>query len=164
MSQRIAYVTQDYRDDAQTGALAPMPEALKPIEAAVHKWVQAIFDDKVLAEMFQDGNKTPAPDNPLNERFYKREFQTLWQAINHRYAYTVDFDSDELIRNAIKAIDRELEVAQLQYTVSVGSQREEISGDQMRGGDSFGAIRTKTNTLKHAEVKVRFSYPKILDN
>ena len=30
-------VTQDYRDNAQTVALAPMPEALKPIEAAVHK-------------------------------------------------------------------------------------------------------------------------------
>ena len=83
-------VTQDYRNDAQAGALAPVPEALKPIETALHKWVQAIFDDKVLAEMFQDGNRTPAPDNPLNERFYKREFQTLWQAINHRYAYTVD--------------------------------------------------------------------------
>lgn len=145
-------VTQDYRDDVQAGSLAPVPEALKPIETALHKWVQAIFDDKVLAEMFQDGNKTPAPDNPLNERFYKKEFQALWQAINHRYAYTVDFDSDELIRNAIKAIDRELEVAQLQYTVSIGSQREEISGDQMRGGDAFGAVKTRTNTLKHSEV------------
>ena len=145
-------VTQDYRDDVQAGSLAPMPEALKPIESSIHKWVQAIFDDKVLAEMFQDGNKTSAPDNPLNERFYKKEFQTLWQAINHRYAYTVDFDSDELIRNAIKAIDRELEVAQLQYTVSIGSQREEISGDQMRGGEAFGAVKTRTNTLKHNEV------------
>ena len=107
--------------------------------------------------MFQDGNKTPAPDNPLNERFYKREFQTLWQAITHRYAYTVNFDSDELIQNAITEIDKELFVSQLQYTVSVGSQREEISSDQMREGDSFGAVRTKTNTLKHAEVsQVRY--------
>lgn len=145
-------VTQDYRDDAQNDTLAPLPDALKPIGTEVHKWVQAIFDDKVLADMFHDANKTPAPDNPLNERFYKEAFQTLWKAINHKYAYTVDFDSNELIRNAIKAINDELFVSQLQYTVSIGSQREEISGDQMRANDSFGAVKTRTNTLKHAEV------------
>ena len=145
-------VTQDYRDDVQNHALAPLPDALRPIGTEVHKWVQAIFDDKVLADMFHDANKTPAPDNPLNERFYKEAFQTLWKAINHKYAYTVDFDSNELIRNAIKAINNELLVSQLQYTVSIGSQREEISGDQIRANDSFGAVKTRTNTLKHAEV------------
>ena len=145
-------ITQDYRDDVQNNVLAPLPDALKPIGTEVHKWVQAIFDDKALADMFHDANKTPAPDNPLNERFYKEAFQTLWKAINHKYAYTVDFDSNELIRNAIKAINDELFVSQLQYTVSIGSQREEISGDQMRANDSFGAVKTHTNTLKHAEV------------
>lgn len=145
-------VTQDYRDDVQTDSLRPLPEALRPMQEGIHKLVQAIFDDKVLADMFKDANKTPAPENPLNDRFYKEAFQTLWRAINHKYAYQVDFDSDELIQKSIAAIDAMLYVSQLQYTVSTGSQRDEITDDQMRGNDAFGAAKTRTNVLKHAEV------------
>ena len=134
-------VTQDYRDDVQTDSLRPLPEALRPIQEGIHKLVQAIFDDKVLADMFKDANKTPAPENPLNDRFYKEAFQTLWRAINHKYAYQVDFDSDELIQKSIAAIDAVLYVSQLQYTVSTGSQRDEITSDQMRGNDAFGAAK-----------------------
>ena len=64
--------------------------------------------------MVADGNRTKAPENPLNERFYKEAFQTLWRAINHKYAYTVEFDSQELIRKAVAAIDENLCVSQLQ--------------------------------------------------
>ena len=145
-------VTQEYRDDVQMNALQPMSAALQPMQDSIHKLVQAIFDDRVLAEMFEDGNQTPAPENPLNDRFYKDAFQTLWNTINHKYAYTVDFDSDELIHKAIDAIDANLFVSQLQYTVSVASQRTNIDADMMREGSSFEAAKTKTNTLKHAEI------------
>ena len=144
-------ITQDYRDDVAADRLKPLPEGLQPIGESIHKLVQAIFDDKVLKEMFADGNKTPAPENPLNDRFYKKEFQNLWMAINHKYAYTVDFDSDELIRKAVAAINSELFVSQLQYTVSVAGQKASISGDEMRTGNSFEAAKTHTETLKHAE-------------
>ena len=144
-------ITQDYRDDVAADRLKPLPEGLQPIGESIHKLVQAIFDDKVLKEMFADGNKTPAPENPLNDRFYKKEFQNLWTAINHKYAYTVDFDSDELIRKAVAAINSELFVSQLQYTVSVAGQKASISGDEMRNGNSFEAAKTHTETLKHAE-------------
>lgn len=144
-------ITQDYRDDVAADRLKPLPEGLQPIGESIHKLVQAIFDDKVLKEMFADGNKTPAPENPLNDRFYKKEFQNLWTAINHKYAYTVDFDSDELIRKAVAVINSELFVSQLQYTVSVAGQKASISGDEMRTGNSFEAAKTHTETLKHAE-------------
>lgn len=98
-------VTQEYRETLASHTLKPLPDALQPIADGIHRLVRVIFDDSVLAEMFTDGNKTKAPENPLNERFYKKEFQTLWNAINHHYAYTVDFDSDELIHNAIAAIE-----------------------------------------------------------
>lgn len=117
----------------------------------IHKLVQAIFDDSVLGEMFADGNKTQAPENPLNERFYKEEFQALWRAINHRYAYTVKFDSDELIRHAIAAMDANLFVSQLLYTVSQASQREIIDADMMRDGDSFSDVKTSTHMLRHVQ-------------
>ena len=144
-------IAQDYRDDLAAHRLAPLPETLAPMADEVHRLIQAIFDESVLRDMFADGNKTKAPDNPLNDRFYKEAFQTLWKAINHKYAYTVDFDSNELIRNAIAAIDEKLFVSQLQYTVSQASQRSELTNDMMREGSSFNAVKTRTSTLKHAE-------------
>ena len=145
-------VAQEYRDALASNTLAPLPEALQPMAEGIHKLIQAIYDDSILKEMFADGNKTKAPENPLNERFYKREFQTLWNAINHHYAYTVDFDSQELINNAIIAINNNLFVSQLQYTVSQASQRADLNADMIRGGDSFNAVKTRTATLKHSEV------------
>ena len=144
-------IAQDYRDDLAAHRLAPLPEALAPMADEVHRLIQSIFDENILREMFVDGNKTKAPENPLNDRFYKEAFQTLWKAINHKYAYTVDFDSEELIRNAIAAIDEKLFVSQLQYTVSQASQRSELTNDMMREGSSFNAVKTRTSTLKHAE-------------
>lgn len=144
-------IAQDYRDDLATHRLAPLPEALVPMADEVHRLIQSIFDESILREMFVDGNKTKAPENPLNDRFYKEAFQALWKAINHKYAYTVDFDSEELIRNAIAAIDEKLFVSQLQYTVSQASQRNELTNDMMREGSSFNAVKTRTSTLKHAE-------------
>ena len=143
-------ITQEYRNDAASGRLQPLPEALQPMSEGIHKLIQAIFDDKVLDDMIKDGNKTPAPENPLNDRFYKKEFQTLWNTINHKYAYTVDFDGDELIKKATAHINSELFVSQLQYTVSAAGQKEQITGDDMRAGDSFGKVATHTETLKHA--------------
>lgn len=71
--------------------------------------------------------------------------------INHKYAYTVEFDSDELIRKAIAHIDDKLFVSQLQYTTSVGQQKTDMNEYEVGRGDSFGSVKTKTQTLKHAE-------------
>lgn len=65
-------ITQEYRNDAASGHLQPLPEVLQPMSEGIHQLIQVIFDDKVLDDIIQDGNKTPAPENPLNDRFYKK--------------------------------------------------------------------------------------------
>ena len=145
-------VTREYREDLQAGNLAPLPEALKPIEEGVHALIQAIYDDSLLKAMFEDGNKPKALENPLNDRFEKAEFRKLWAAINHKYAYTVDFDSDELIRKAIAHIDSELNVSRLQYTVTSGEQQEVLNADMVREHSSFHDAKSKTAVLEHAPV------------
>ena len=79
-----AGVTEVYRSAAE---YAPLPEDLKPFEAEIHRLVRAIYDPSQLAALYSDGNETKINENPLNERFYKEEFQKLWSAINHKYAY-----------------------------------------------------------------------------
>lgn len=144
-------VTEAYRTDLANNALAPLPLDIANMAEGVHKLVQAIFDDKVLDDMISDGHETKVRDNPLNDNFYKKEFQTLWGYINHKYAYTVEFDSAELIQKSITSINANLFVSQLQYTTSVGSQKDVMVHDEVSGGASFQTAITRTQTLKHAE-------------
>lgn len=144
-------VTDEYRNALANNALAPVPDEIKDIYEGVHKLVQAIFDESVLNNMIADGRETKIKDNPLNDNFYKREFQTLWAYINHKYAYTVSFDSNELIRNASANINEKLNVSELLYTTTVGQQKKDMNEYEVDRGASFGGEKTRTQTLRHAE-------------
>ena len=112
--------------------------------------IQAIYDDSLLQAMFEDGNKPKVLENPLNDRFEKAKFQKLWTTINHKYAYSVHFDSKELIEKAIRHIDSDLHVSQMQYTVTYAGQKDTLSADMVRKHSSFYDAKSKTATLKAA--------------
>ena len=144
-------VTDKYRADWNAGMLAPLPMDIASMSEGIHKLVQAVFDESILKDMISNGNETKVKDNPLNDNFYKKEFQTLWNYINHKYAYKVEFDGDELIEKSIKHINEKLIVSQLQYTTSVGQQKSEMNEHEVERGDSFKTAKTRTQTLQHAE-------------
>lgn len=143
-------VTDKYRADVAMNTLAPLPEELQPMGEGIHTLIQAVYDDRVLAEMFTNGHETKIRENPLNENFAKKEFQALWQEINHKYAYTVSFDSDELIAKSIAHINEKLFVSELQYTTTIGRQKANMNEYEVDRGDSFGGEKTRTQTLRHA--------------
>lgn len=143
-------VTDKYRADVQMGTLAPMPEEIASMAEGIHLLVQAVYDEKALDAMFTDGHETKVKENPLNENFDKKEFQALWNQINHKYAYTVEFNSDELIQKAIAYINENLFVSELQYTTTIGRQKDEMNANELERGDSFTNRKTRTQTLQQA--------------
>ena len=143
-------VTDKYRQEVKSGTVAALPEELKPMAEGIHRLIQAVYDDSVLTDMFTDGHETKIKDNPLNENFAKKEFQALWHEINHKYAYTVNFDSKELIQKAIKYINEKLFVSELQYTTTIGRQKDVINEYEMHRGDSFVRESSSTYGLKHS--------------
>ena len=146
-------VTDKYRSDAANGTLQPLPAKLEHIPAAgIHTYVQAIFDSSVLDGMIENGKQTQVENNDLNDNFYRKEFQELWNCINHKYAYTVKFDSAELIEKAVNHIEDKLFVSELRYTVSVGEQHKDMKHDEVKSGTSFETAQTATRDLKHSEV------------
>ena len=144
-------VTDKYRQEVKNGTVAELPDALKRMADGIHSLIQSVYDDSILQDMFTDGHETRIKDNPLNENFAKKEFQALWREINHKYAYTVEFDSDELIKKAIAHIDNKLFVSELQYTTTIGRQKAEMNEYEVERGASFTGEKTRTQTLKHAE-------------
>lgn len=127
-------ILQDYHTDMEKGTLAPMSKKLQPIEEQVHKLIQSIFDPAALDDMVEDANsKAEVVNERLNDNAEKKEFKALWNEINHRYVYTVHYDSEELIQKAIAAINSELNVTQLKYVVTTGTQGDDeldFTGEQ----------------------------------
>ena len=127
-------ILQDYHADMEKGTLAPMSKKLQPIEEQVHKLIQSIFDPADLEDMVEDANgKAEVVNERLNDNAEKKEFKALWNEINHRYVYTVHYDSEELIQKAIAAINSELNVTQLKYVVTTGTQGDDeldFTGEQ----------------------------------
>lgn len=134
-------VTDVYRAAQETGNFVPLPDDLIRLSDGIHKLVQGVFDENVFNEIITSASKPAIVENPLNENFYKKEFQTLWNYINHKYAYTVDLDSEELIKRSIRAINEQLYVTELTYVRTIGSQEKD--------GLEFTAGKTKTSILRN---------------
>ena len=141
------HITDKYREDREANTLAPLTESIAALGAAVYALVAGIFDPHALDGMIRDGNETKVSDNPLNENFYKAEFKRLWNLIQHKYAYTVEFDGEELARKAIVHIDDKMFVTRLQYTVTTGQQESDFTAAKLKSGAGFVAEKSRTYTL-----------------
>ena len=119
-------ITPKYHADLAAEKLVPYGEKLAPMAEGITKLINSIFAPSLLDGMTENGGKTKLPEPKLNANFYKEEFQALWKAINHQYVYTVSYNSDELIKNAILHLNtNELQVRKLRYIKIEGSQNED---------------------------------------
>ena len=132
-------VTDEYRNAQAAGNFAALPPELEPLKDGIHKLVQGVFDEKILKEIIGSASDTKVTENPLNDNFEKEEFKRLWKYINHKYSYTVDINTDELIARSIGALDTQLYVTQLTYVRTTGSQG--------KNDLEFTEGKTKTTTL-----------------
>lgn len=119
-------ITPKYHADREAGTLVPFPAKLQPMVEGVTRLINSIFDPSLLDGMTENGGKTKLPEPKLNANFYREEFQALWKEINHQYVYTVSYNSDELIKNAILHLNSdELQVRTLRYIKTEGKQHED---------------------------------------
>lgn len=139
-------VTDTYRNAASAGTLAPLPDELTDMSGSVHQLVQAIFDERVLAKMTEDGNAPKLKSNPLNDNW--GTFAPMWECINHKYAYTVkNLNSDLLIQKAVDLINEKMAVTELQYVEITGQQRATMNEYELERGESFESIKSSTKKL-----------------
>ncbi len=138
------HITPAYHDDKKEGKLAPLPPELEPYREQVLQLIDSVFSESELPEI-EDDRKGKV--NPLNPNFEKKEFQELWNRINRKAAYTVHFETDELVSKCVKALDKELKVTPLQYQVTSGEQKEQATYDGMKQGDAFVLKENATGYL-----------------
>lgn len=92
----------------------------------------------------------------VNDNFAKKEFQALWSKIKVKTLYDVDFDTNELIKKSVSAIDSQLNVRKVTVHIATGEQRENMSSETLKTGASFG--KTKQQTYKTASILGNTTY------
>ena len=90
-----------------------------------------------------NANKNNISNLKLNDNFYKKEFQELWNKINIKSIYEVDFDSNELIEKSIKALNDRLVVSKMRVRITEGEQRESMSVNMLNEEDAIYATNTR---------------------
>lgn len=145
-------VTDKFREDLKVGTLPLFEDNLAPVSKAIYTRVQTIFDDTVIENMIDNGGKPQTPENKLNDNIHIKEFKELWKRINHKYAYTCEFSSEELIQNCVAAIEKELHVSQLSYTTTRGTQKDTLRKVDFTGGDIMDRGKSDTEVLTTAIV------------
>ncbi|SJN14059.1 Type III restriction enzyme, res subunit:DEAD/DEAH box helicase, N-terminal [Halomonas citrativorans] len=146
-------ITEKYHEAKNDGALAELPQELLPHAEQVFQLIDSVFSESQLPDI---GDDRKPKKNPLNANFDKQEFKALWNRINRKAAYSVDFDSIELVQKAIKELDTSLHVTPLQYTIQAGEQIDQVTDEALKRGDSFKISETGIEYNKqsiHSAVK-----------
>lgn len=127
-------VVEAYHEARADGNLVELPPELALHAEQIFSLIDSVFNETQLPDVDDDRK---SKNNPLNTHFKKKEFKALWNRINQKAIYRVEFDSNELIQNSVSALDNELLVTPLQYTIQGGVLSDQITDFQLRSGDGF---------------------------
>lgn len=130
-------LTAKYYEDKRNGTLDF--EELNNMKDGIIAALDTVFNPSSVKP--EDARK-PKTANFQQENFDKKEFQELWKRINQRTYYQVNFDTSDLVKKSIKALDDNLKVTEIRIVVEVGSL------DNVRDKESLetGVAMTQGNT------------------
>jgi type III restriction enzyme len=148
------HITDAYHLAKKDGTLAELPDELAPHAPQVFQLIDSVFSEGALPQF---GNNRAPKRNILNENFHKKEFQDLWRKINHKAAYTVAFETDELIAKAIKTLNAELRVEKLRFQVVRGEQADTVSPDELAARQSF-VVKARESEYGSGSIRASVSY------
>lgn len=143
-------LTEKYYDDKASGQIA-LPDELQECKVGIVELLDKIYNPAAFT-----------PENALGanavlelkkDKLGMKEFKALWERINTKTAYIVDFDTNELIKNAISALDSQLAVSRILYKIETGILEPIKSKEALAGGEAMkkvgmdtGLVSTTVNT------------------
>jgi type III restriction enzyme len=148
-------ITSTYHEARQQGTLPPLPPELEPHREQIIQLIDSVFTDAKLPSIENDRN---AKVNALNANFQKEEWKQLWNRINRKAVYAVDFESAELIDKCVAIFNSPegFKVQKLTYTVEQAEQNGEMQYDDLIQKRGFNLREHYTDRLSqtvHSNVK-----------
>lgn len=126
-----------------------VPEKIKGFETQVADLLTKIYTTaNFKAAENENANNVTVEVLTPNENFAKKEFQDLWKKIKVKTVYEVDFDSNELIKKSVEAIDKNLTVKKILVHITSGEQEDKIDESSLKSGES---MRKQQNITEKAD-------------
>lgn len=127
-------LTDKYYEDKANGELK-VAEEVADSAASVIEIIDSIYDSRAMQpENARSNNVELEVDE---SKLAMPEFKALWNKINSKSVYVVDFDTDELIRKSIDSLDRKLRVSKIYFKVETGAMEQIKSKEELVSGASF---------------------------
>ena len=127
-------LTDKYYADKANGAIRVAEEVADSRDSVI-KILDSVYDGRAMQpENARDKNVELSVDP---DKLAMPEFKALWKRISPKSVYVVDFDTDELVRKAVKAIDSNLRVAKIFFMVESGAMRTIRSKEALEEGRAF---------------------------
>lgn len=127
-------LTDKYYQDKANGALKFADEVAQAPES-VMAIIDSVYDMKqMLPENARKNNVELTVDE---DKLAMPEFKALWSKINKKSVYVVAFDTEELVKKAILALDHKLHVAKVYFTVKTGELERIESKEALAAGSGF---------------------------
>ena len=143
-------LTDKYYEDKANHAVE-IAEEVADCAAAVIEIIDSIYDERsVLPE---DARKNNVELKVDEEKLAMPEFKALWEKINKKTVYTVDFEVEELINNAINALNSKLRVQKIFYKIESGSMASINSKETLEKGEAMKQNESATETRNIAANK-----------
>ena len=127
-------LTDKYYEDKANGELK-VAEEVADSAASVIEIIDSIYDSRSVG--IEDARKNNVELEVDEDKLAMPEFKALWNKINSKSVYVVDFDTDELIRKSINSLDKKLVVSGIYFKVETGSMEQIKSKEELTSGMSF---------------------------
>ena len=138
-------LTDKYYSDKANGEVKVAEEVADSAQSVI-EIIDSIYDPRKTQP--EDARKNDIQLQLDEEKKNSREFQALWSRINARSVYVVDFDTDELIRKAVEAIDSKLRVSKIYFSIEKGSMNTIESKDALQQGTAFRKEQTDRRKIE----------------
>ena len=134
-------ITDKLKDDISNDNIK-VPEEFENFKEEYVNLVKGLYTD-IVVPIENVGKKNIRELKP-NDNFNKQEFQDLWNKINIKTIYEVDFNSQELIDKAVAKLNTHLQITKMKVRISQGSQNEGMTADQLKNENAMKSTGTTT--------------------
>ena len=143
---RKGVLTDKYYEDKANGAVQ-VPEEVSECAASIIDIIDSVYSAEAMKpENARSNNVELRVDE---EKLKSKEFQALWSRINAKSVYVVDFDTEELVRKAVTALDAKLRVPKIYFKIETGSMDEIKSKEALSSGTAFTKKETGIYSTDH---------------
>ncbi len=137
-------LTDKYYEDKANGNIKIADEVSDSAQSVI-EIIDSVYDSRAMQP--EDARKNNVELWVDEEKLAMPEFKALWNQINSKSVYVVDFDTDELVEKAVASLNKKLRVSKVYFKVEMGTMEQIQSKDDLLSGSAF--VKEESENYNH---------------